>query len=97
MTSHPMILPMVPPQPQPLATRVTHYRSGSLTLTSINRDWPESSIGRCKLCDRCTVDDALGCLITVNTFVSHDEAPLFSIRGVSRQAPAATPRIGGGR
>jgi hypothetical protein len=89
--SHPIAEPdVIAIQPEPVMTRVVHFRILGRTVTAIMRLWKPGDSGpggRCKLCHRCGAYDD-GCLMQFNRFVAREEAPLFapdSIPGMTWQ------------
>ena len=77
-TTHPATLPF---HPKPIDTQVTHMPTGHGTVTSIARRWPPGAAASCRLCAGCTArNDA--CLISIDGYVSEEEAPAFSSRGL---------------
>ncbi len=80
-TLSPQAFVVIPIQPLPIQSRVSHFRTHSgEVITAITRTWKDGDSGpggRCKLCPVCVASENL-CQFQINRHVAETEAPTFS-------------------
>lgn len=79
---------VIPFRPQPLPVQyfvATMPFPFGMACTAITRVWAPGDTYQCKLCAECSADHDRGvCQVVVSRAVAHDDAMLFSTRGMTR-------------